>query len=44
LFDNRELKQKLANLLKEEADRKQRIRARQVVEKLDERKVVAQKM
>ena len=38
LLDNRELKQKLSNLLKEEAERKQRVRARRVVEMRDENK------
>lgn len=40
LLDNRELKQKLSTLLKEEADRKQRVRARRTVAKLDEKQVV----
>ncbi len=40
MLDNRELKQKLSTLLKEEADRKQRVRARRTVAKLDEKQVV----
>jgi hypothetical protein len=34
LLDNRELKQKLSSLLKEDADRKQRWRARKAAQKM----------